>query len=493
MMVQPESARLPFILCVLALGQNRPSKPFWPPLRGVCLVNQETTIHYRFLIPVTLAAALGGLLFGYDTAVISGCIGYLTEFFKLNDTLKGWAASCALVGCIGGAFLAGFTSDAIGRKRTLLACALLFTISAVGAAIPRSLTELVVARIIGGVAIGGASMTVPMYIAELAPESIRGRLVSLYQLAIVVGISAVFFVNMLIQNQGAEAWNVNTGWRWMFGCGTLPAVLFGALLLAVPESPRWLMAKGRSSEARTILNRIMDSASAGAVQSQVQDSLRHEEGSFREVVAPEFRPALVIGVSLAVFQQFSGINAIMYYAPEIFKDIGAEASSAFRQAVVIGAVNLVFTLVAVWLVDRLGRKALMLAGSLVQAVALAAVGCLYYKGGSSTLLLVFVLIYVAAFAAAMGPVVWIVIAEIFPNKIRGRAMTVATFVLWTACYIVSQTFPMLVKRVGSAPTFWMYTAVSLLTFIFVWAYVPETKGRTLEEIEASWLHRRTGS
>jgi len=456
-------------------------------------VNREPTIHYRFLLPVTVTAALGGLLFGYDTAVISGCIGYLTKFFELNKDLEGWAASCALVGCVVGAMGAGFVSDAIGRRRTLLVCAALFAVSAVGAAIPRTLTELVAARLLGGLAIGGASMTVPLYITELAPEKIRGRLVSLYQLAVVVGISVVFFVNMLIQNQGTEAWNVTTGWRWMFAAGTVPAVLFGVLLFWVPESPRWLMGKGRNSEARAVLERIVDAQSADAVLAQIRNSLGREEGSFREVFTPEFRPALVVGVCLALFQQFSGINAIMYYAPEIFKDIGAEAGSAFRQAVVIGAVNVVFTLLAVWLVDRLGRKPLMLAGSLVQAAALGAVGWLYYSGGSSTLLLVCVLIYVAAFAAAMGPVVWIVIAEIFPNKVRGRAMTVATFVLWGACYVVSQTYPGLVERIGNAATFWIYGVVSLATFVFVAAYVPETKGRTLEAIEASWLDRNKSS
>ncbi|MBN2578595.1 MAG: sugar porter family MFS transporter [Pirellulales bacterium] len=455
--------------------------------------HREPTIRYRYLLPVTITAALGGFLFGYDTAVISGCIGYLTDFFGLNDAQKGWAASSALVGCIGGALAAGFISDAIGRKRTLLLCSLLFAASAVCSALPRTLAELAVARILGGLAVGGASMTVPMYIAELAPEKIRGRLVSLYQLAIVVGISLVFFVNMLIHGQGSEAWNTETGWRWMFASETLPALLFGVLIMLVPESPRWLMARGRRDRAKDVLERIVDPDSAGLVLAQIEDSLRHETGGFREVIAPEFRPALLIGICLALFQQFSGINAILYYAPEIFKAIGAEASSAFRQAVVIGAVNFSFTFVAIWLVDRLGRKTLMLGGSLLQAAALAAVGWIYYVNGSNALLLVFVLIYVAAFCAAMGPVVWIVISEIFPNKVRGRAMTVATFALWTACYLVSQTYPMLVKQIGNAPTFQIYSILSLLTFCFVWSSVPETKGRTLEEIEAAWLQQRPSS
>ncbi len=450
---------------------------------------EPKTIHYRYLLPVTLTAALGGLLFGYDTAVISGCIDYMEEFFQLSVAMKGWAASSALVGCIGGALAAGFITDAIGRKRTLLLCALLFTISAIGSAIPRTLTELVIARIIGGVAVGAASMTVPMYIAELSPENVRGRLVSLYQLAVVVGISVVFFVNMLIQQQGSHEWNVNSGWRWMFGSETLPAVLFGVLLLGVPESPRWLMSKGRLSQAQAVLERIMARHRAKDVEQQIQATLRYEKGNFSEVFAPEFRPALLIGICLALFQQFSGINAVMYYAPSIFKAGGADERSAFLQAVVIGAVNLIFTGVAIWQVDRRGRKSLLLIGALVQTLALGGIGLLYHYQGPRLLLLVCILVYVAAFAMALGPVAWIIIAEIFPNKVRGRAMTVATFVLWGSCYLVSQTFPMLVDhpRIGIARTFWMYSAVSLITLVFVWRFVPETKGRTLEEIEAGWL------
>jgi len=451
--------------------------------------DSPVSIHYRYLLPATMTAALGGLLFGYDTAVISGCIDYMEEFFQLSVAMKGWAASSALVGCIVGALVAGFITDAIGRKHTLLLCSLLFTISAIGSAIPRTLTELVIARIIGGLAVGAASMTVPMYIAELAPENVRGRLVSLYQLAVVVGISVVFFVNMLIQRQGSHEWNVNSGWRWMFGSETLPAVLFGVLLLGVPESPRWLMSKARLAEAQHILQRITDRRRAQEIEQQIQATLQHEKGNFSEVFAPEFRPALLIGVCLAVFQQFSGINAVMYYAPSIFKAGGSDDQSAFVQAVVIGAVNLLFTCVAIWQVDRRGRKSLLLIGAMVQTLSLAGIGLLYHYQGPRLVLLVLILIYVAAFAMAMGPVVWILIAEIFPNKVRGRAMTVATFVLWGSCYLVSQTFPMLIgnPRIGSAKTFWMYSAVSLITLVFVWRVVPETKGRTLEEIEAGWL------
>lgn len=439
-----------------------------------------------FLLRIAITAALGGLLFGYDTAVISGCIGHLQAHFDLSAAMKGWAASCALLGCIVGAASAGVFSDWVGRQRALLACALLFTISAIGSAIPQTLTQLVAARMIGGVAVGAASMTAPMYIAEIAPERIRGRLVSLYQLAIVVGILLVFFVNMLIEHQGNTEWNEVYGWRWMFGSETLPAVLFGLLLLVVPETPRWLMKVGRRTEARSILARIGGNAHADHAIEQIDATLQARDVRLTELVRPGYRIALAIGVLLAVFQQFSGINAVMYYAPEIFKAIGTESNAAFVQTVAVGAVNLGFTLVAIWLVDRAGRRALLIAGTLGQAVTLGAIGALYYTNGSGMLLLVMILLYVASFASAMGPVVWIVISEIFPNRVRGQAMSIATFVLWAACYVVSQTFPMLVDAVGSAMTFWTYGVVSIITLVFVLAVVPETKGRSLEEIEASW-------
>lgn len=450
----------------------------------------SATGNWSFLMRVAISAALGGLLFGYDTAVISGCIGHLQAHFELDAAMKGWAASCALLGCIVGAASAGATSDWIGRQKTLLLCALLFTISAIGSAIPQTLAQLVAARMIGGVAVGAASMTAPLYIAEIAPERIRGRLVSLYQLAIVVGILLVFFVNMLIEHQGNTEWNEAHGWRWMFGSETLPAVLFGALLLMVPETPRWLMKVGRRDEALRILERAAGTDYARAAVDQIDKTLHAHEATLGELFRPGYRAALAIGVMLAIFQQFSGINAIMYYAPEIFKAIGTESNAAFVQTVAVGAVNLVFTFVAIWLVDRAGRRALLIAGSIGQAITLAAVGALFHTNGSGVLLLVMILLYVASFAMAMGPVVWIVISEIFPNRVRGRAMSIATFVLWGACYIVSQTFPMLVDTVGSATTFWIYGIVSIATLVFVATSVPETKGRSLEEIEASWLKNR---
>jgi len=440
----------------------------------------------RYLMLLTVVAALGGLLFGYDTAVISGAVGFLQAHFQLSAGLKGWAASSALIGCMVGAMVGGPLSDRYGRKKILLLCAVLFAFSGIASALPRTLTQFVWARFAGGFGIGAVSVLSPLYIAEIAPEKLRGRLVSLYQLAIVVGILVVFFVNLLIQRLGDEAWNTSDGWRWMMGSLTLPSALFGFLLLFIPESPRWLMKMGRRSEAETILVRVGGQAAADREIQQIKGSLSQEEGKFSELFTGGYRRALVIGVGLAMICQFSGINAIMYYAPEIFKSIGAGRDAAFAQTVSIGVVNLLFTFVAVWLADKAGRKALLIGGSLVQVLALAAVGVMFAMGIGGLWLLFFVMLFTAAFASAMGPVPWIVISEIFPTKIRGRAMSMAVLVIWLSCFLVSQTFPVLVDAIGNAKTFWIYALCSFAGLIFVVAWVPETKGKTLEEIEQSW-------
>ncbi|MEI6514810.1 MAG: sugar porter family MFS transporter, partial [bacterium] len=319
-----------------------------------------------YLLLLTVVAALGGLLFGYDTAVISGAVGFLQAHFQLSAGLKGWAASSALIGCIVGAMFGGPLSDRYGRKKILLFCAALFAFSGIASALPRTLAQFVWARFAGGFAIGAVSVLSPLYIAEIAPEKIRGRLVSLYQLAIVVGIVVVFFVNLVIQRAGDEAWNALYGWRWMMGSLTLPSALFGFLLLFIPESPRWLMKVGRRVEAEKVLVRVGGRVAADREMKQIDESLNQEEGNFLELFTGGYRRALIIGVGLAVICQFSGINAIMYYAPEIFKSIGAGRDAAFAQTVSIGLVNLGFTFVAVWLADKAGRKALLVGGSILQ-------------------------------------------------------------------------------------------------------------------------------
>ena len=384
----------------------------------------------------------------------------------------------------------GPLSDRFGRKKMLVLCAVLFALSGIGSALPVTLSHFVWARFLGGFAIGAVSVLSPLYIAEIAPEKIRGRLVSLYQLAIVVGILGVFFVNMLIQRLGDEAWNVAYGWRWMMGSLTLPSAVFGLLLLPIPESPRWLMKMGRRAEAEEVLVRVGGAEAAAREMRQIEESLTQEEGKFSELFHGGYRRALMIGVVLAVVCQFSGINAIMYYAPEIFKSVGVGRDAAFTQTVSIGVVNLLFTFVAIWLVDLAGRKALLIAGSIVQVIALIGVGVMFSNGNNGLWLLAFIVLFTGSFAAAMGPIPWIVISEIFPTKIRGQAMSVAVLVLWTSCYIVSQTFPMLVEAIGNAKTFWIYAACSFAGLIFVTLAVPETKGKTLEEIEQYWQRKQ---
>lgn len=440
----------------------------------------------RFLLFVTGVAALGGFLFGYDTAVISGAVGYLEAHFSLDDVQKGYAGASAILGCIPGAMLGGLLGDRYGRKRVLLLCAVLYLVSGVWSAVPRSFTEFLLARFIGGVGIGVSSMVCPVYIAEMAPGRVRGRLGTLFQLGIVVGIFLVFFVNREIQRQGDEAWNSTQGWRWMLASESLPALVFLVLLLPVPESPRWLLHAGRADEARRVLEHIGGAEYARAEAEAIRASVGVSQGSYAELLGPGVRRALAVGVVLSLCAQFSGINAIMYYAPEIFKAAGRSADAAFASAVWVGAVNLLFTFVAVAWVDRLGRRPLLLAGTLVQAAALALVASLFAAGGQEGALLACILTFVAAFAMAMGPIPWLLNAEIFPTRVRGRAASVTTFAVWVSCFVVAQTFPVLDRRLGSATTFAGYAAVSLLSFVFVLACVPETKGKSLEEIEKTW-------
>jgi len=440
----------------------------------------------RTVYLLTAVAALGGLLFGYDTAVISGAIGFLKIKFQLSAAMTGWAASSAIFGCIFGAMAAGWLSDKFGRKQVLLGTAVLFAVSAIGAAMPENLTQFTIFRFIGGLGIGAASMVSPLYITELAPARIRGRLVSYYQLAIVIGILVIFFVNSLIQNAGDETWNIEYGWRYMMASGVIPAILFLVALFFVPESPRWLTKEGRDDDALKILIGINGTEQANIILEEVKATLHEEQGTLRELFTGRFQKAVWVGIFLAVFSQIQGINAIMYYAPEIFKAVGAGTEAAFQQTVIIGLINLLFTFVAIYWVDRRGRKSLLLLGGAGMAISLMMVGFSFYFGWTGYGLLLFILLYIGSFAASYGPVTWVVISEIFPIKMRGVAMSVATFALWVAVYLVTQLFPMMLEMVGPAGTFWIFGAMALLSFGFVWARVPETKGRTLEEIEKSW-------
>lgn len=442
----------------------------------------------RILLLVGFVAVAGGFLFGYDTAVINGANQYLTAHFRLDPFQEGLAGASAILGCIPGAMVAGFLSDRFGRRRLLFLCAFLYAASGLLSAIPRTFIEFLLARFLSGLGIGASSMICPVYIAELAPAEKRGRMGSLFQLGIVTGIFLTLFINARIQAVGGEAWNASVGWRWMLGAEAVPALALFLLLLAVPESPRWLVQAGREAEARAVLEPIAGSEAAEREIAAVRQAAAEEEGRFSELFGRRFGAPLVIAVVLMAVSQFSGINAIMYYSTQIFTTAGAGVRDSFDASVVVGLVNFVFTFVAIAFVDRAGRRPLLLAGLAVQTVALAAVGLMFHAGYTGPLLMAGVLVFIAAFAMALGPIPWILCSEIFPTRIRGRAMSVATFVIWTCCYAVAQTFPMLneSKAFGPALTFGVYAACSFVGLVFVFGRVPETKGRPLEEIEASW-------
>ncbi len=452
-------------------------------------------VNKRYVYFAAIVAALGGLLFGYDTAVIAGAVGYLREHFQLNAAQTGWAVSNALIGCIIGVAFAGVMSDALGRKKVLLLSAVLFTISAIGSALPTTLTQFVIFRMVGGFGVGAASMVSPLFIAEISPPAIRGRLVSWNQFAIVSGMLVVYFVNYLISDLHTEAWNVSTGWRWMFGSETLPALFFFVLLFFVPESPRWLIKQGRVSEGKHILASIGGEAHAQREVEDIQRTIAKESGSLAELFRPELRLILLVGIGLAILQQVTGINVIIYYAPEIFKSLGATSNVALLQTVVVGAFNLGFTVVAMTYVDKVGRKPLMLIGATGMGLSLLAFGMTSFLQITAGWVIVFILSYIASFALSVGPVTWVILSEIFPTRIRGRAMSICTILLWAANWVVSQTFPMLdenpwlVEHFHHGFSFWIYAVLCIALFLVVKFGVPETKGKSLEEIERFWLEK----
>lgn len=447
----------------------------------------EQQTNMRFVTLVAMIAAFGGLLFGFDTAVVSGAIGFMQQYFELNEVQVGWAVSSLIIGCIAGAAGAGVLGDRFGRKRVLIAAAILFIISSVGSAIPETFTGYIIARIIGGLGIGITSTLCPLYNAEIAPAQYRGRLVSLNQLATVTGIFLVYFTNLGITALGDDAWDVAMAWRWMFGFGVILGLVFLVLLFFVPESPRWLIKQGKAAESLPILVKIHGEELAKREVLDIKESFRQEGGSFKQLFSPALRLAVVVGVGLAILQQVTGINAVMYYAPEIFKEAGAGTNASLIQTILVGFINFIFTIVAIWLIDKVGRKALLLIGSASMAVCLAVIGAAFQAGEpSGPLVLVFILLYVASFAVSFGPVVWVIIAEIFPNRVRGKATAISSMALWAADYVVSQTFPPLLGSIGPGSTFWIFGVMSLIALLFTWRLVPETKGRSLEEMESMW-------
>lgn len=443
-------------------------------------------------LPLIIAATvstLGGLLFGYDNIVISGAIGFLSSLFHLDASGIGWAAGCALVGCIAGCMAAGPVADYLGKKKGLGLCALCFALSSVGMLFATNLQQFVLWRLIGGLGIGAASVIAPNYIAEIAPTRVRGRCVTLYQLGIVVGILAAVFVNMRIQHMGGEAWNISTGWRWMFLAGIVPALLFGLMILPAVESPRWLMKVCRRAQAMDVLTKLNGEDTARSEAAEIENALNTEDGHISELFTT-FRRPLMLGILLAGLQQISGITPIFSFLPEIFRSAGTATSDAFFQSVLVSVINLLFTLFALWLVDRAGRKTLILAGTGLQFISLVLVGWFYRVHGSGVAILIFVMSFVAGHAFGNGVACWVIISEIYPTKVRGRGMSIATTALWLVGYLGNQMFPVMQKELGSDGTFWVFSGGALLTIVLVGWLIPETKGKSLEEITSFWIGQK---
>lgn len=444
-----------------------------------------------YVILISCAAALGGLLFGYDTAVISGAIGFLQIKFSLGSAAVGWVTSCVLIGCALGVSIAGVLSDWFGRKKILVLSAVIFAVSSIGAALAGSYLALVVWRILAGIGIGLTSLITPLYIAEMAPSKVRGKLVSINQLAITIGIFVVYFINLAIASNSSHIWNIEIGWRWMMGVGVIPSILFLIALIPAGESPRWLQQHGKGKAALKILKKV-ESSEQSAVKQLEEIKISEQvvdDTKFKDLFNKTWFPVLIIGILLALFQQFSGSNAIMYYAPEIFKNAGFAQNGAFMATVSIGAINMLVTVISLGLVDKVGRKKLLGWGSFAMSLCLLIVACCFFLHASATITLTFILLAIASYAISLAPVTWILISEIFPSRIRGRAMSICTVVLWLSDFALSYTFPILTSSIGEGWTFMLYVFVTLLSAIFVWRVLPETKGKSLEEIELYWQQK----
>jgi len=441
---------------------------------------------YVFL--AATVAATAGLLFGFDIAVINGGIVFLQAALHLTSVQTEFAVSALLFGCIFGASIAGWLSDRFGRRRVLMLCAILFALSAIGAALPRTLAEFVTARIVGGLAIGAASVLAPLYIAEVAPARDRGRLVSLNQMAIVTGILLAYLANWLLSFTGPSSW------RWMFAVAALPSAAFFVGLFFVPESPRWLVEMGRSAEALVVLTTINGPVTATQELSEIEQTVAEESGTLAELFQPGLRRALWIAVALAVLQQVTGINTVLFYGSIIFKEqvhSGSNSAAIFAN-VIVGLVNFLATLLALNMIDKFGRRPLLLVSSGVMALCQVGLAAAFLMSAPpAPLVLAIMLACVASFAIGLGPGVWVLIAEFFPTRIRGRAMSIATVCLWAACTLLTMTFLSLANALTPSGAFLIYAAMCVITFVLVLRAVPETKGRSLEEIEHLW--RPSGS
>ena len=453
----------------------------------------------KFLLLITGVSALGGLLFGYDTGVINGAQFYLTKYFELDATLQGFVVGSALIGCFVGAILAGPLSIKIGRKNSLIVSALLFTLSAWGSGLPgfmpESVTLLVIFRLIGGLGIGVASMNAPMYIAEIAPANKRGNLVTYYQLAVVIGFFVVFLATYFIGSSLSEAQNLQFGWRRMFWSELIPSCLFFILLFFVPKSPRWLALRGKTQESHEVLVKIHGEENAKLESQEIQESLKSESESKKvNYLKKGVLVIIVIGSILSILQQFTGINAVLYYGADIFeKALGFGKEDILKQQVLLAFVNLVFTFVAMATVDKFGRKPLIYIGSLGMIIGFLLLGVSLQQQSVGVISLIGVLVFIGSFAMSMGPVVWVLLSEMFPNKIRSVAMSVAVAAQWAANYFVTQTFPMVTESEMNNNVFWngslpyfIFIIFILFIIFFTYKFLPETKGKSLEELEAIW-------
>jgi SP family arabinose:H+ symporter-like MFS transporter len=457
--------------------------------------------NWNYLIGISLISAMGGLLFGYDWVVIGGAKPFYEPFFGISSHafLQGWAMSCALAGCLAGSVISGWLSDRLGRKKLLILAAGLFVAASLGTGAAGSFGIFVAFRMLGGIGIGLASNLSPMYIAEVTPGNLRGRFVSINQLTIVIGILAAQLINWRIARPvppGATtadilaSWNGQTGWRWMFYACTIPAGLFFILMWFVPESPRWLAKNIENHpKAKKILSKIGGNDYATSEFSSIEKSIYEskEKTDLRLLKQPGISKLLILGIVLAVFQQWCGINVIFNYAQEIFTNAGYSVSDILFNIVITGCVNLIFTFIGMFTVDRLGRKALMLLGAGGLAGIYAVLGTMYFFHIQGLPLLIIVVTAIACYAMSLAPVTWVVLSEIFPNRMRGTAMSIATFSLWAACFILTYTFPLLNQLLKASGTFWLYGCICLLGFLFIFKRLPETKGKSLEQIEHDFI------
>jgi len=430
-----------------------------------------------------MIAAFGGLLFGFDIAIFSGTIPFIKPYYQLTDAELGWTGSSLYIGCIVGTFVTGYITDHFGRKLPLLVAAGIFMISSLLMGFSQSYSMLIIWRIIAGVGVGAASMLSPLYIAEISPAAIRGKMVSINQLTVVIGILLAYCSNFFLAD-------VEDNWRWMFASGSIPSLLFFVCAFMVPESPRWLLSKERADEARNVLEKISGSVQADQDIKAIQSGIkRNVKGRWSDLVKPGITFLVILGVTIAVFQQISGANAVFFYAPIIFEKSGMNVKDQLFQQIMIGGVNLIFTVVAMQLVDRLGRKKLMLGGASLMALWLFLVGLCYqfnfFHGYTLTLL---VLAFIATYATTLAPVTWVLIAEIFPMKIRGIALSVTTGMLWAACFALAYGFPVLIEALSASQTFFLFSGICLVYFFILLKYVPETKGKTLEQFEMEVIH-----